>query len=178
MYVSSKNRMLTPSGPKRRVCVNALDGLTPPSSNHPLKITLPISVFTAFFFSFLQYFDFPRSRQSEAPYEQNQPVAYAPRIAFAIKAGRGAAFLILAGAKRRRWLVLSEFAKYAFFRPDKENPVFERSVLMYVSIKKQDFNAVRPKKTGLRKCSRRAHPALKQPPLKLTLPTCRNYSRI
>ena len=30
------------------------------------------------------------------------------------KAGRGVAFLILAGATSRRWLVLREFAKYAF----------------------------------------------------------------
>ena len=29
-YVSIKNRILTPSGQKRRVCVNAADGLLPP----------------------------------------------------------------------------------------------------------------------------------------------------
>ena len=51
------------------------------------------------------------------------------------KAGRGVAFLILARAKRGRWLVLGEFAKYAFFWPDKEKSCFERSVLKYVSIK-------------------------------------------
>ena len=32
--------------------------------------------------------------------------------------------------------VLGEFAKYAFFWPDKEKAVFKRSVLKYVSIKK------------------------------------------
>ena len=51
------------------------------------------------------------------------------------EAGRGVAFLILARAERRRWLVLREFAKYAFFGLTRKNPVFERSVLKYVSIK-------------------------------------------
>ena len=51
------------------------------------------------------------------------------------EAGRGVAFLILARAERRRWLVLREFAKYAFFGLTRQNPVFERSVLKYVSIK-------------------------------------------
>ena len=51
------------------------------------------------------------------------------------KAGRGAAFLKLAEATRRRWLVLSEFAKYAFFGLKRKRRDFERSVLMYVSIK-------------------------------------------
>ena len=40
------------------------------------------------------------------------------------EAGRGVAFLKLARAKRGRWLVLSEFAKYAFFWPDKEKSCF------------------------------------------------------
>ena len=51
------------------------------------------------------------------------------------KAGREVAFLILAGAKRRRWLVLSEFAKYAFCGLKRKRRDFERSVLKYVSIK-------------------------------------------
>ena len=51
------------------------------------------------------------------------------------KAGRGVAFLKLARAKRGRWLVLRESAKYAFCGLTRKNPVFERSVLMYVSIK-------------------------------------------
>jgi hypothetical protein len=40
------------------------------------------------------------------------------------KAGRGVAFLKLARAKRGRWEVLGEFAKYAFFWPEKEAPGF------------------------------------------------------
>ena len=51
------------------------------------------------------------------------------------KAGRGVAFLKLAAAKRRRWLVLDEFAKYAFFGLKRKRRDFERSVLKYVSIK-------------------------------------------
>ena len=51
------------------------------------------------------------------------------------KAGRGVAFLKLAAAKRRRWLVLGEFAKYAFFGLKRKRRDFERSVLKYVSIK-------------------------------------------
>ena len=39
-------------------------------------------------------------------------------------AGRGVTFLKLAGAQRGRWLVLGEFAKYAFFWPDKEKSCF------------------------------------------------------
>ena len=49
--------------------------------------------------------------------------------------GRGVAFLILAGAARRRWLVLGEFAKYAFCGLKRKRRDFERSVLKYVSIK-------------------------------------------
>ena len=51
------------------------------------------------------------------------------------KAGRGVAFLKLARAKRGRWLVLDEFAKYAFFGLKRKRRNFERSVLKYVSIK-------------------------------------------
>ena len=51
------------------------------------------------------------------------------------KAGRGVAFLKLAEAKRRRWLVLGEFAKYAFCGLKRKRRDFERSVLKYVSIK-------------------------------------------
>ena len=36
---------------------------------------------------------------------------------------------------RRRWLVLGEFAKYAFCGLKRKRRDFERSVLMYVSIK-------------------------------------------
>ena len=36
---------------------------------------------------------------------------------------------------RRRWLVLDEFAKYAFFGLKRKRRDFERSVLKYVSIK-------------------------------------------
>ena len=51
------------------------------------------------------------------------------------KAGCEVAFLKLAAAKRRRWLVLDEFAKYAFFGLKRKRRNFERSVLKYVSIK-------------------------------------------
>ena len=37
-YVSIKNRILTQSGQKRRVCVNALDRLTPPAKTLPLPL--------------------------------------------------------------------------------------------------------------------------------------------
>ena len=50
-------------------------------------------------------------------------------------AGRKVAFLKLAGARRRRWLVLGEFAKYAFCGLKRKRRDFERSVLKYVSIK-------------------------------------------
>ena len=49
--------------------------------------------------------------------------------------GRGVTFLKLAGAARRRWLVLGEFAKYAFCGLKRKRRNFERSVLKYVSIK-------------------------------------------
>ena len=51
------------------------------------------------------------------------------------KAGRGVTFLKLAGARRRRWLMLGEFAKYAFCGLKRKRRDFERSVLKYVSIK-------------------------------------------
>ena len=72
------------------------------------------------------------------------------------KAGRGVAFLKLARAKRRRWLVLSEFAKYAFFWPDKAKSCFRAQRTQVREHQKQDFNAVRPKKSGLRKYARQA----------------------
>ena len=40
------------------------------------------------------------------------------------EAGRGVAFHKLARAERWRWMVLREFAKYAFFWPDKEKSCF------------------------------------------------------
>ncbi|QCC84987.1 hypothetical protein DDIC_03645 [Desulfovibrio desulfuricans] len=49
------------------------------------------------------------------------------------------------------------FAKYAFFGLTRKNPVLERSVLMYVSIKNRILTQFRPKKSGLRKSARRAH---------------------
>ena len=51
------------------------------------------------------------------------------------EAGHGVAFLKLARAQRRRWEVLGEFAKYAFFGLKRKRRDFERSVLKYVSIK-------------------------------------------
>ena len=51
------------------------------------------------------------------------------------KAGCEVTFLKLAAAKLRRWLVLGEFAKYAFFVLKRKRRDFERSVLMHVSIK-------------------------------------------
>ena len=51
------------------------------------------------------------------------------------KAGRRVAFLKLARAQQGRWLVLGEFAKYAFFGLKRKRRDFERSVLKYVSIK-------------------------------------------
>ena len=66
--------------------------------------------------------------------------------------------------------MLSEFAKYAFFWPDKEKSCLGAQRTHVREHQKQDFNAVRPKKTGLRKGARRAHPTLKQPPQKLTPP--------
>ena len=51
------------------------------------------------------------------------------------KAGRDVAFFKLARAKRRRWLVLREFAKYAFCGLKRKHRNFERSVLKNVSIK-------------------------------------------
>ena len=55
------------------------------------------------------------------------------------KAGRGVAFLKLARAERRRWEVLGEFAKYAFFGLTRKNAVFKRSVLKYVSSKNRSM---------------------------------------
>lgn len=51
------------------------------------------------------------------------------------KAGCRVAFLKLAAAKHRRWLVLGEFTKYPFFGLKRKRRDFERSVLKYVSIK-------------------------------------------
>ena len=72
------------------------------------------------------------------------------------KAGREVTFLKLARAKRGRWLVLSGFAKYAFWGLTRQNPAFERSVLKYVSIKNRILTPSGLKKSGLRKCARQA----------------------
>ena len=108
-YVSIKNRILTPSGQKRRVCVNALDRLLPPEQRTNS-------------FAFLQI-----SPTQPQVAKTNSPSAAHSFSAFQrspSKAGRGVAFLILARAQRGRWLVLDEFAKYAFFWPDKEKSCF------------------------------------------------------
>ena len=62
------------------------------------------------------------------------------------EADRGVTYLKLAAATRRRWLVLDEFAKYAFFGLTRKNPAFERSVLMYVSIKNRILTQSDPKR--------------------------------
>ena len=54
------------------------------------------------------------------------------------------------------------FAKYAFFDLTRKNPIFEHSVIMYVSIKNRVLTQFRPKKSGLRKSTRRAHPPRRQ----------------
>jgi len=70
------------------------------------------------------------------PFNRDQVDALRVRIIHSSsEAGRGVAFLILAGAERRRWLVLGEFAKYVFCDLKRKRRDFERSVLMYMSIK-------------------------------------------
>ena len=113
-YVSIKTRILTPSGPKRRVCVNALDRLLPPEQR------------TNFLCIFQLFPSRPYSLNS-SPLQLLVSTATPRLSAFRCprsKAGRGVTFLILARAKRWRWLVLREFAKYAFFWPDKEKSCF------------------------------------------------------
>ena len=139
-YVSIKNRILTPSGQKSRVCVNTLDRLLPPDKERTFFCIFPA---------------FPKSPQSP----QANFLAISSKSSFRrspSKAGRGVAFLKLARAKRGRWLVLSEFAKYAFFWPDKAKSCFRAQRTQVREHQKQDFNAVRPKKSGLRKCARQA----------------------
>jgi len=100
MYVSIKNRILTPSGPKKRVCVNTLDRLTPPGK------TL-FSVFAFSFFAFLLLL----------PFLPFTPARH-QKLAVALPS------LNSPERMQRRWLVLSEFAKYAFFWPDKKKSCF------------------------------------------------------
>ena len=100
MYVSIKNRILTQSGQKRRGCVKRLQALPAPPSSPAISSSLSLPCTLAFCLSL----PFPRHPPS--------------------KAGCGVAFLKLAAAERRRWLVSCEFAKYAFFWPDKEKSCF------------------------------------------------------
>ena len=68
--------------------------------------------------------------------KQNEAYSWQVRkIRSPSKAGRRAAFPILAGANAKAMAGVGLFAKYAFFGLTRKNPVFERSVLMYVSIK-------------------------------------------
>ena len=108
-YVSIKIPALTHSGRKRRVCINAADRLLPPEQRTNS-------------FAFLQI-----SPTQPQVAKTNSPSAAHSFSAFQrspSKAGRGVAFLILARAQRGRWLVLDEFAKYAFFWPDKKKSSF------------------------------------------------------
>ena len=120
MYESIKNRILTPSGQKRRVCVNAADRLLPPEQR--------TNSFAFLLLSPIQ----PQVAKTNSPSAAHSFSAFQRSPS---KAGRGVAFLILARAKRRRWLVLGEFAKYAFCVLKRKRRDFERSVLKYVSIK-------------------------------------------
>ena len=113
-YVSIKNRILTQSGQKSRVCVNTLDRLLPSEQG------------TNFLCLFSNFSQACRAEQSltgcaflSTPFAFS---AFHPYLSS--KAGRGVAFLILARAKRGRWLVLREFAKYAFLWPDKAKSCF------------------------------------------------------
>ena len=101
MYESIKNRILTPSGQKRRVCVNAADRLLPPEQR--------TNSFAFLLLSPIQ----PQVAKTNSPSAAHSFSAFQRSPS---KAGRGVAFLILARAKRRRWLVLGEFAEMLLSR--------------------------------------------------------------
>ena len=66
---------------------------------------------------------------------------------------------------RRRWLVLGEFAKYAFCGLKRKHRDFERSVLKYVSIKIPALtHPGRKSRVCLNQPDRLTHPAKNLPP--------------
>ena len=72
---------------------------------------------------------------------------------------------------RRRWLVLGEFAKYAFCGLKRKRRDFERSVLKYVSIKIPALtHSGRKSRFCVNAPDRLTHPATKILPPFLTLP--------
>ncbi len=76
---------------------------------------------------------------------------------------------------RRRWLVLGEFAKYAFCGLKRKRRDFERSVLKYVSIKTSALtHSGRKSRVCVNQPDRLTHPAVKTSPLLLpfSLPFC------
>ena len=76
---------------------------------------------------------------------------------------------------RRRWLVLGEFAKYAFCDLKRKRRNFERSVLMYVSIKIPALtHSGRKSRVCVNQPDRLTHPAktLPRPLPFLSLPFC------
>ena len=94
------------------------------------------------------------------------------------KAGRGVAFLKLARAKRGRWLVLNEFAKYAFCGLKRKRRDFERSVLKYVSIKSSALTHSGCKSRVCVNALDRLYPAAKLSlPFSFTSPCHRTASR-
>jgi len=58
---------------------------------------------------------------------------------------------------------VGRICKIRFLRPEKEAPEFLAQRTHVREHQKQDFNAVRPKKTGLRKYARQAHPTRQNP---------------
>ena len=90
------------------------------------------------------------------------------------KAGCCVAFLKLAGAKRRRWLVLGEFAKYGFCGLKRKRRDFERSILKYVSIKIPALtHSGRKRRVCVNQPDRLTHPAKTLP---LLLPFSPSFS--
>ncbi|UIB00213.1 hypothetical protein KUD97_00600 [Desulfovibrio desulfuricans] len=145
-YVSIKIPALTHSGLKSRVCINQPDRLT-----HPARTLYPPFVFSPCLSAFIAFSAFHPGPPS--------------------KAGREVAFLKLAGARRRRRLVLGEFAKYAFCGLKRKRRDFERSVLKYVSIKIPALtHSGRKSRVCVNQPDRLTHPATKLFPPFLTLP--------
>ena len=94
------------------------------------------------------------------------------------EAGREVAFLKLARAKRGRWLVLNEFAKYAFCGLKRKRRDFERSVLKYVSIKSSALTHSGCKSRVCVNALDRLYPAAKLSlPFSFTSPCHRTASR-
>ena len=151
-YVSIKNRILTPSGQKRRVCVNAADRLLPPKQRtHSLCI-----------------FQLPHAmKHTNHSYSNRTSPGLSCFLPFTARHQKQVVGLPSLYSPERSegdgWC-WTNLQNTHFSGLTRKNPAFERSVLMYVSIKNRILTQSGPKSRVCVNAADRLLPRHQAPP--------------